>query len=100
MTLTSVLIGTDIKDLFRALNSDKEYLKFEISVFNTGAVITVICTNNYKEINRNTWNGYDFIIENCNTTRYYIISTLKDLLKESPEKFNKKQIRIINKSII
>lgn len=96
MTLTSILRETDVKTLFRCLNSSKSYLNFKISVFNVGANITVNCTDTYREINRNICNGYDFVIENCNVTTQLIISALKDILKESPEKFSKKQIKIIN----
>lgn len=98
MTFLGVLKGTNIKDLFRALNSEKCYLSFKISVFNVGANIKVICTDAYKEINRNTWNGYDFCFENDKTTKYYIISTLEEIYKESPEKFTKKQINELFKS--
>ena len=98
MTFLSVLKETNIKDLFRALNSEKSYLSFEISVFNVGANIKVICTDTYKEINRNKWNGYNFSFENDKTTKYYIISTLEEIYKESPEKFTKKQIRELFKN--
>lgn len=98
MTFLAVLKETNIKDLFRALNSEKSYLSFKISVFNVGANIKVICTDTYKEINRNNWNGYDFRFENDKTTKYYIISTLEEIYKESPEKFTKKQIKELFKN--
>ena len=81
MTLTSVLSETNTKDLLRAINSNKEYLFFDISVFNAGAVINIKCTDIYKEINPNTWNGYDFIIENDETTKYYIAKELEQRLR-------------------
>jgi len=80
MTLTSILSETPINQLKRALKSNKSYLFFDISVFNVGACINIKCTDTYKEINRNTWNGYDFIIENDSTTKYYIEQTLKERL--------------------
>ena len=39
-----------------------EYAFFDISVFNAGASIKMRLTNTYKEINPNTWNGYDCIL--------------------------------------
>jgi hypothetical protein len=70
MTLTSVLQATPTTELRRALNSQKEYLYFDISVF-------IKCTNTYKEPSPTTWNGYDFIIENDDTTNFYINEELK-----------------------
>lgn len=82
MTLTSTLAATPTKELLRAYNSDKEYLFFDISVFNVGAAISIICTDHYKEINQNTWNGYDFMIENDSTTKFYIFNALKERITE------------------
>jgi len=82
MTLTSILSETPVKELKRALNSTKEYLYFDISVFNVGALIKIICTDRFKHINPNTWNGYNFIIENDDTTKYYIQQILNDRKNE------------------
>ena len=87
MTLTSTLSQTPVKELLRSLNSDKEYLFFNISIFNAGASIFIKCTDTYKEINHRTWNGYDFIIENDTTTKFYIVETLKDFLENDISKF-------------
>jgi hypothetical protein len=102
MTLTSVLKGTPVNELLRAINSNKEYLLFTISVFNTGASIWVKCTNVYKEINRNNWNGYDFIIENDHTTKFYIASTLKNRINEGEKmtiRVRKRVLKAINDNI-
>lgn len=80
MTLTSTLKETPIKELLRAVNSQKEYLFFDISMFNVGASISIKCTDIYKDINPNTWNGYDFLIVNDFDTKYYIAESLKDRL--------------------
>jgi hypothetical protein len=77
MTLTSVLQATPTTELRRALNSQKEYLYFDISVFNVGVSVNIKCTNTYKEPSPTTWNGYDFIIENDDTTNFYINEELK-----------------------
>ncbi|HEY6143698.1 MAG TPA: hypothetical protein VIV55_09840 [Flavobacterium sp.] len=100
MTLTTTLENTQTSELLRAYNSNKEYLFFDISVFNAGASIHIKCTDNYKEINRNTWNGYDFILENDSTTKYYILSTLKDrLLYKEGHILSDKEIKKINQII-
>ena len=78
MTLTSILTETPITELTRALNSNKAYLSFHISVFNADVCVHIKCTNTYKAINQNTWNGYDFIIENDSTTKFYIEQNLKE----------------------
>jgi hypothetical protein len=63
-SLKSILAETPTKELKRAANSPKEYLYFDISVFNVGANINIICTNRFRTPSPRTWNGYDFIIEN------------------------------------
>lgn len=82
MSLINTLENTNTAELLRAINSAKSYLYFDISVFNIGASINIKCTDTYKEINRNTWNGYDFIIENDYTTEYYILNVLKERLAD------------------
>jgi hypothetical protein len=78
MTLTSTLSETTTKELKRALNSPKAYLYFDISVFNVGAAISIKCTDNFKQPRYRTWNGYDFIIENDETTKFYLTEELKN----------------------
>jgi hypothetical protein len=76
MTLTSIISEMSTKKLKRLYNSQKSYFHFKISVFNVGAVINAVCTDRYKEINRNTWNGYDFVCENDDLIHYIIQSEL------------------------
>ena len=76
MTLTNIISNLETKQLLRLYNSQKYYFYFDISVFNTGAVINPICTNRYKEINYKTWNGYNFISENDDLIHYLIESEL------------------------
>jgi len=64
MNLNDIIQATSTPELLRAYKSNKEYLYFNISVFNVGVNIWIKCTNKYKVPNPNTWNGYDFIIEN------------------------------------
>ena len=83
MTLTSTLQGASTKDLQRASNSNKEYLYFDISVFNVGARVQIKCTDTFKQPSYRTWNGYDFLIENDDTTNYYIKEELKSRSKNN-----------------
>ena len=83
MTLTSTLQAASTKDLQRASNSNKEYLYFDISVFNVGARVQIKCTDTFKEPSYRTWNGYDFLIENDDTTNYYIKEELKSRSKNN-----------------
>lgn len=76
MTLTNIISSLETKQLLKLYNSQKYYFYFDISVFNTGANINVICTNRYKEINYRTWNGYNFISENDYLIHYIIESEL------------------------
>jgi len=104
MTLTSTLSETPTRELLRAYNSDKAYLYFKISVFNVGAAINIICSDQAKEISDRLWNGYDFMLCNDRDTKYYIKETLKDRLKDfrfNPEehKLTVNQIKRINKII-
>lgn len=59
----AVLNELSEKQIKRIKNTSKEFIIFEVSVFNAGAVVRIKCTNNYKPINENTWNGYDFWLE-------------------------------------
>jgi len=81
-TLINILENANVNDLLRAVNSTKEYLYFDISVFNVGASIFIKCTDTFKEPSARTWNGYDFIIENDSTTNYYILGALKTILND------------------
>ena len=78
MTLLTILKETSTKELLRAIKSNKNYCYFKISVFNVGTQITIVNTDTYKDINPNTWNGYDFILENDYTTKYYISKELEN----------------------
>jgi hypothetical protein len=92
MTLIHYFQNTRTAELLRAVNSQKGYLFFDISVTNCGMSIFIKCTDQYKEINRNTWNGYDFIIENDYTTEYYILNVLKERLADPEANLKPTQI--------
>lgn len=64
MNLYETIKAAPTKELLRAFKSNKQYLQFNVSVFNVGAAIHIKCTDIYKEINYNNWNGYDSIHEN------------------------------------
>ena len=78
MNLKDIIKETPTPELLRASKSNKEYFYFNISVFNVGVNISIKCTNNYKEPNYNTWNGYDFIIENSFDTLELIENELNN----------------------
>lgn len=99
MTLTNILHSAPTKELLRAYNSTKGYLYFDISVFNAGVHINIICTDTYKSINYNNWNGYDFIFENCDTTKYYLLEALKERFKNDFDKLTSQQVKRIKKLI-
>jgi len=73
--LEQTLKETNTRYLLKMINSDKEYFLFDISVFNVGARIDVICTNNYKESNLS--NGYNFYLCNDFDTIYLIEKELE-----------------------
>ncbi len=60
--LTNIIDEINTRDMMRIIQSDKEYVYFDISVCNAGAVIRVHCTNSNKI--PCAYNGYDFIIDN------------------------------------
>lgn len=78
MTLLTVLKELSSKDLNRALNSNKGYFLFTVSVFNAGVSVTLKCTNIFKQINYGNWNGYDSIHENDELMQEFIKGVLKD----------------------
>jgi hypothetical protein len=77
MTLTSILSITSTKELKRATKSTKEYFFFDIAVYNTGAHAVLVCTDRFIQPSAKTWNGYDCLIVNDDTTQYYIEQELK-----------------------
>lgn len=98
-SLINTLENSNLNDLLRAFNSSKEYLFFNISVFNSGVCINIKCTKHYKNINRNTWNGYDFIIENDFTTNEHIKNALRTILNDYTVNKTDRQIKRIKNLI-
>ncbi len=94
--LIDTLHYTNLSDLFRAFNSNKEYFYFDISVYNVGANIQIKCTNTFKNINPNTWNGYNFLIENDGYINCLIYEALKNILNDISINKTDKQIKRIN----
>ena len=80
MTLTNIISELSDKQLNRVLNTNKAYLYFKISVFNVGANIQIICTDNYKHISNRTWNGYDFCTENNRLVNHIAKTELNERL--------------------
>jgi hypothetical protein len=96
LTLIETINQTPIKELLRAIKSDKGYLYFYISVFSRDISILIRSMDSPEPILPHTWNGYDFIIENDNTSKGYIISSLKKRLKSITDK---SQLMIVKKAI-
>lgn len=86
-----------ISDLLKIYNSNKNYIFFDISVFNVGTKINIILTDNYNKYSNyieNNYNGYDTILEN-NSGLFYTVEEIlckkflsEDLSKLSKFKFN------------
>ena len=93
MTLLTILKETPTQELLRAYNTNKQYLYFDISVFNVGVSIWVKCTDTYKDINYNTWNGYDCIHENDYLMNDFIHEVLKDRYFDKSHKMTLNQLK-------
>lgn len=100
-TVEDRLKDLTISELLKIYNSNKEYIYFNINVFNVGAVTKIILTNNYEKysnyIERN-FNGYDFILEN-DSDLFYTVEELicKRFLKEDLSKLSKYKINQLKK---
>lgn len=86
VTLEDRLVDVSTKDLLRAYNSYKAYIRFEFHVFNTGVVTKVVCTDSYKEP---LDNGYDFIVDNTISIQYALKEILINRLKRISESWTK-----------
>ena len=62
--IKEVIQKIDNRDMKRILNTDKKFILFRISVFNTGFVVQVTCTDDLNRCNREVRNGYSFYL--CN----------------------------------
>jgi len=100
MTLTSTLTEAPTRELLRAYNSEKAYLYFDISVFNVGASINIICTDQFKQPSARTCNGYNFLIENDDTTKFYILWALADRRQEGEHQATPAQLKKINSIVL
>lgn len=59
-----VLEQLTAKDISRITKTNKEYIIFNVSVYNIGTVIRVKYTDKYRNpAEKRYWNGYDFILE-------------------------------------
>lgn len=75
-TLQDKLSDLSLSDLYKIYNSNKEYIYIDISVFNVGASINVILTNNYdkyiKKVEGYNYNGYNIFLENSMELHYTV----------------------------
>ena len=100
-TVEDRLEDLKVSDLLKIYNSNKEYIYFDISVFNAGAVTKIILTNNYDKYSnyiKNNWNGYDTILEN-NYELFYIVESIlcKKFLSEDLSKLSKYKLSQLKK---
>lgn len=101
-TLEDRLKDLKIDELLKIYNSNKEYIYFNISVFNVGARLNVILTNNYdkysKYLEGYNFNGYDFILSNDFDLFYMVESILcKKFLSEDLNKLSKYKLSQLKK---
>ena len=104
MTFRTLLLNSDPKDLVRVYNSNKAYLFIDVSVFNSGQIIKLICTDTPRTINYGNWNGYDQLHENDYLVKHFITEVLRDIIKEDVSRFKKestykKAFNIINSEL-
>ena len=62
--MKTILAEITLKDLLRAFNSQKEYIKITVHICNAGSCIAVKCTNKWEPELKGAWNGYDQFIDN------------------------------------
>jgi hypothetical protein len=101
-TVEDRLKDLKIDELLKIYNSNKEYIYFDISVFNAGARIKIILTNDYikysKYLEGYNWNGYDYILEN-NSDLFYTVEELlcKKFLSDDLNKLSKYKLNQLKK---
>lgn len=100
MTLRTIMYVAPIKELLRSLFSTKEYLFFDVCVFNAGVAVSIICTKNYRQVNYGNWNGYDQLHENDELIKHMLKELLKQRFEEDPSKFSVPQARAVKKLIL
>ncbi len=96
MVLKLVLSVSNTKDLIRAYFSVKGHLYFDISIFNVGFSVNIICTDINRQINYGSWNGYNSIHENDYDTKLLISEELKRRQLYNPEKISLQQFKRID----
>jgi len=75
-TLDDRLSDVSINELYRAWNTNKDFIVVDIHVFNVGARYDIICTNNYIKYENISDDGYSFILSND----YEINATIEAIL--------------------
>lgn len=92
MNLYSAIKEASTPQLIKALNSDKDYLLFEIAKNNVKDHVKVICTDTYKELRAN---NPSFYFENCSITKGYMYMQLKERIQEEGFIFTDRQRKIL-----
>tara|TARA_B110000046_G_scaffold58722_1_gene65819 strand:- start:7760 stop:8137 length:378 start_codon:yes stop_codon:yes gene_type:complete len=105
-----VLKKTSTKYLLQALTKYKEEKKY-LYIYKPYSSVNYVInwdemmgifikrTNVFQKINKNNWNGVDFIIENNQNTKFHITEILKERLVKESSMFYGKQIERANELI-
>ena len=101
-TLEDRLQDLKIDELLKIYNSNKEYIFFDISVFNIGVRIKIVLTNNYEKYSKYlegyNFNGYDFILSNDFDLFYMVEAILcKKFLSDDLNKLSKYKLSQLKK---
>jgi hypothetical protein len=62
--LREVISNINERDLKRILNSSKEFILFDVSIFNTGFIVRVHLTNDISKCTRTIRDGHSFYLQN------------------------------------
>ncbi len=92
MSLISIIEKAATPNLIKALNSKKGFVLFEISRSNIADRVILKCTDTYKELKPSKDR---FMFENCNITKHYIHSVLKERIEAGGYVFTDRQKKII-----
>lgn len=65
--IEATISDMDDKQRNRIVNTTKEYVIVRCSIFNTGAIVRVKCTNTYVNVRNSS--GYDYIIDSASMAR-------------------------------
>lgn len=92
MNLYSAIKQASTPQLVKALNSEKDYLLFEVTKNNVADQVKILCTDTYKELKANSLNFY---FENCSITKGYMYMQLRERVEADGFIFTDRQRKIL-----